>query len=172
MSKKKYALIGLLIVLIGIGVTAKIMFPYLTFTFLWHSMFPPKSVVDAQTQATIRIYTKELSMENIIALVNAGSDQRVLVIGTTNADGTPHAGVFNVSAKDDYIIINGRSNSSTCKNIENYKKAVILVYKKPTRDARWFDHVGARIWVELNKTTKTDSSTSTYSMKIKSHRPI
>jgi hypothetical protein len=172
MSRKKYILIGFLIFLIGIAVLVKIMFPYLTFTFLMHSLFPPKSVVDAQTQATLRIYTKELTMENIIKLVNADSDQRVLVIGTTNADGTPHAGVLDVSAKDHHIVINGRSNSNTCKNIERSKKAVIMVYKKPMRDARWFEHVGARLWVELIEHTKTDSLTNTYSLRITTHRAI
>ncbi len=172
MSKKKYVLIGLLIFLIGVGVLAKMMFPYLTVTFLWHSVFPPKSVVDAKTQATLRIYTKELSMETIITLVNADSTQRAVVIGTTNADGSPHAGVFDVSAKDDYIIINGLSDSNTCKNIERNKKAVIQVYKTPNRDDRWFDHVGARIWLELNENTKTGPLTSTYSLKIKTHRAI
>ncbi|MFC2155421.1 pyridoxamine 5'-phosphate oxidase family protein [Acidobacteriota bacterium] len=172
MSKKKYVLFGFLVFLIGIAVLVKTMFPYLTFTFIRHSLFPPASVVDARTKATIRIYTKELSMENIIKLVNADSDQRVLVIGTTNADGTPHAGVLNVSAKGQQIIINGLSNSNTCKNIERSKKAVIMVYKKPIRDAKWFEHVGARIWAELNENTKTGPLTSAYSMRITAHRAI
>jgi len=172
MSKKKFILIGFLVFLICIAVLVKTMFPYLTFTFIRHSLFPPRSVVDARTQATIRIYTKELSMGNIIKFVNADSDQRVLVIGTTNADGTPHAGVLNVSATGHYIIINDLSNSNTCKNIERSKKAVIMVYKKPGRDDRWFEHVGARIWVELKKNTKTGSLTNTYSMRITAHRAI
>jgi hypothetical protein len=172
MSKKKYILIGFLIFLIGIAIILKIKFPYLTFTFLKHSLFPPGSVVDAETQATVLIYTKELTMENIIKLVNADTDQRVLIIGTTNADGTPHAGVLNVSAKGHHIIINGRSTSNTCKNIERSKKAIIMVYKKPIRDARWFEHVGARIWIELIENRKTNSLTKTYSMRITAHRAI
>jgi len=172
MSKKKYILIGVLIFLIGIAILLKMKFPYLTFTFVKDSLFPPKSVVDARTQATLVIYTKELSMENIIKLINADATQRVLVIGTVNADGSPHAGVLNVSAKDRHIIINGLPNSDTCKNIERSKKAVIMVYKKPVREAKWFENVGARIWVELIENTKTGSLTSTYTMRITAHRAI
>ncbi len=172
MSKKKYILIALLVVIVGIGVFAKIKFPYLTFTFLKDSVFPPASVVDARTQATLVIYTEELNLEEILGLVNAGPERRVSVIGTVNADGTPHAGVFKVSSKDGQIIIDGQPGSQTCKNIERSKKAVIEVYKKPVREAKWFEHIGARLWVKLEKNTATGPLTSTYTMSIAAHRAI
>ncbi|MCP4156985.1 MAG: pyridoxamine 5'-phosphate oxidase family protein [bacterium] len=172
MSKKKYIIIVLLVLIIGIGVYLKITFPFLTVTFIKDSIFPPTTVVDARTRATLVIYTKELAMEEIIKLINAGPARRVLVIGTVNADGTPHAGVFAVSAKDGQIIIDGQSGSQTCKNIERSKKAIIEVYKKPDREARWFEHVGARIWVELEKNTVTGPLTNSYAMSITAHRAI
>ncbi|MCP4214285.1 MAG: pyridoxamine 5'-phosphate oxidase family protein [bacterium] len=172
MSKKKYILIALLVLVIGIGVYLKLTFPFLTYTFIKDSLFPAATVVDARTGATLVIYTKELSLEEIVTLIEDGPGQRVLVIGTVNADGTPHAGVLKVSTKDGQIIIVGQPGSQTCKNIERSKKAVIEVYKKPVREAKWFEHVGARLWVKLEKKTATGPLSGTYTMRITAHRAI
>jgi len=177
MSKKKYFLIGILVLIIIVAVILKIQFPYLTFTFLKHSLFPPASVVDSKTQATLRIYTKELSKKEVLDLIN--NDDRVIVTSTTNADGTAHAGVFEVNALQEKIVINGNSKRLTCENIERSKVAIITVYKTPEKGVKWFRHVGARIWVKLiekeiigRETEQSEQTYCKYSMEIVSFRAI
>ena len=179
MSKKKYLLIGSLVFFIIVAVFIKIQFPYITITFLKQTLFPPASVVDSITQATLKIYTKKLTKQEIFDLININKDDRVIVTSTTNADRTAHAGVIDVEAIQEKIVMNGNPNKLTCKNIERSKMAMITVYKIPEKGAKWFQHIGARIWLKFTgektrgfETAKGKPLNCKYSMEIVAFRAI
>jgi hypothetical protein len=172
MTKKKYFLIIILIFIIMVGIYVKIKFPYLTVEFLKNSLFPPASVVDAKTQATAVIYTEKLTINEILTMINGSAWDRVVVISTVNPDGSPHAGVLEIKAIEGKIEMEGLSERMTCKNVERNQEAVITVYKRPVKGSKWFQNIGARLWVKLIDQEDVKRLSKRYLMEIIAFRAI
>lgn len=105
--------------------------------------------VDAISGASIYNNGRQLSREEIIDLILNKHNDRVLVIGTTNVDGTPNSGIFTLTSIDSILMIYGNNDQLTVRNLKRTKTALVTLYKIPYKGEIYSKHLGARITVEL-----------------------
>lgn len=105
--------------------------------------------VDAISGASTYNNGREFSKEEIVDLVLNRFNNRVLVVGTTNADGTPNSGIFTLTAIDSVLMIYGGDSQLTILNLKRTKTALVTLYKIPYKGEIYSKHLGARITVKL-----------------------
>lgn len=106
-------------------------------------------VIDAVSGASLYYNNRSLSKKEIIDLILYKHNDRVLVVSTTNVDGSPNTGVFTLTAIDTILMIYGGDNQQTIKNIKRTKNALVTLYKIPYKGEIYSKHIGARIYVRL-----------------------
>jgi len=109
----------------------------------------PGNPVDAVSGASRYHATEGLSQAMVLDLVQNRFFDRVLIVGTTNPDQTPNAGIFTLTTVDDVLIIYGSDAQQTIQNLKTRKTALVTLYMLPRKGELWSKHRGARIRVRL-----------------------
>jgi len=87
--------------------------------------------------------------EEVFELIQSNPADRVVVITTTNADGSVHASVVGIWVHDGVIKFRASSEIAIARNLQRSRGAVITLYKIPEKGVPLNKHKGARVWVKL-----------------------